>query len=194
MIIILGSQSKGRKEVLETMGIPFTLMSADVDEKAIRHDDPATLTKAIAHAKATALLPQIREEALLITADTVVVSNHKIREKSANYQEAAENLRVYSAYPLQIVSAVVVTNTKTGEQRDGIDIATVWFGAIPEDVIAQMALRPDICSFAGAFAFQDPLQRKYIERFEGEEESILGLPKMLTLRLLREIGYVDVVN
>jgi len=51
-------------------------------------------------------------------------------------------------------------------------------------------LRLDITSFAGAFAFQDPLQRKYIDHFEGEEESILGLPKALTLRLLNECGAI----
>ena len=188
MNIILGSQSKGRKEVLERMGMAFTIMFADIDEKSIRHEDPVELTKAIARAKAAALIDRIKESALLITADTVIVCNNKVKEKSATREEAAENLREYGKYPLQTVSAVVVTNTQTGEWREGTNAATVWFRAIPEEAIARMVSRSDICSFAGAFAFQDPLQRSFIERFEGEEESILGLPKNLTLRLLNEMG------
>ena len=173
---------------MEHMGMPFIVMPADIDEKSIRYDDPRELTRAIARAKADALLPQISDEALLITADTVVVCGGKIREKAATPEEAADFLREYGSFPLRTVSAVVVTNTLTREQREGDDVATVWFRSIPEKAIAEMVSRTDICSFAGAFAFQDPLQQSFIKRFNGEEESILGLPKALTLRLLKELG------
>ena len=173
---------------MEHLGMPFTVMSADIDERAIRYDDPRELTRAIARAKADALLAQIKDEALLITADTVVVCGDKIREKAATPEEAAHFLREYGFSPLQIVSAVVVTNTLTHEQREGGDVATVWFRAMPEVAITEMVSKSDICNFAGAFGFQDPLQRSFIERFDGEEESILALPKALTLRLLKELG------
>jgi len=175
---------------MERMGISFFIMSANIDEKSIRHDDARELTRAIAHAKADALVAKITEPTILITADTVISINGKIREKATTQEEAAKFLREYGAYPLQTVSAIVVTNTETHEQKDGVGIATIWFRPIPEEVIAQMILRPDICSFAGAFAYQDPLQRKYIDHVEGEEESILGLPKALTLRLIREVGAI----
>lgn len=168
--------------------MPFEVMPADIDEKSIRNDDPVELTRAIAHAKADALLLRIHESAILITADTVVTCNGKIREKASTPQEARDFLREYGMHPLQTVSAVVVTNTQTRVQRDGVDIATVWFRSIPEEKIAQMISRNDICSFAGAFAYQDPLQKSFIDRIEGEEESILGLPKQLMLDLLQEVG------
>lgn len=172
---------------MQRMGMSFTTMSADIDERSIRRDNAQELTRAIARAKADALLARINDEALLITADTVVVCNNKIREKATTPGEAAEFLREYGSFPLQTISAAVVTNTVTHEQREGNDVATVWFRPIPEVIIAQMVSRSDICSFAGAFAFQDPLQRSYIERFDGEEESILGLPKALILRLMQEL-------
>ena len=170
----------------------FEIMPADIDEKLIRHDDPIELTRAIAHAKADALLSRIHESVILITADTVVTCNNKIREKASTPQEAGNFLREYGTHPLQTVSAVVVTNTQTRMRRDGVDIATVWFRSIPEEMIARMIARDDICSFAGAFAYQDPLQKSFIDRIEGEEESILGLPKQLTLDLLKEILVSDI--
>jgi len=38
--IILGSQSKYRRKILENMGYDFKIMPANIDEKAIRFDDP----------------------------------------------------------------------------------------------------------------------------------------------------------
>lgn len=173
---------------MKRIGMPFEIMPADIDEKLIRRKDPVELTRVIARAKTDALLLQIREPAVLITADTVVTCNSNIREKPLTPQEAGDFLRQYSTYPLQTVSAVVVTNTQTRAQQDGVDITTVWFRPIPEEVIAKMILRNDICSFAGAFAFQDSLQRSFIDKIEGEEESILGLPRKLTVRLMREVS------
>lgn len=40
MKIILGSKSKGRRGVLESLGYEFEVMLADIDEKVIRSDDP----------------------------------------------------------------------------------------------------------------------------------------------------------
>ena len=172
--------------------MPFIVMPADIDEKSIRHDNPIELTRVIAYAKADALVLRIHDSAILITADTVVMCNGKIREKAATAKEAGDFLREYGTHSLQTVSAVVVTNTHTRIQKDGVDIATAWFRPIPEEVIAQMISRIDICSFAGAFAYQDALQRSFIDRIEGEEESILGLPKQLTLNLLKEILASDI--
>lgn len=172
---------------MERMGMVFEVMPADIDEKSIRRDDPAELTRAIAHAKADALLLRIQYPAIVITADTVVMCNGKIHEKAGTPREAGDFLREYGHAPLQTITAVVVTNTQTRVQRDGVDIATVWFRPIPEEVITQMISRPDICAFAGAFAFQDSLQKSFIDRIEGEEESILGLPKRLMLNLLKDI-------
>src|SRR5262245_54982209 len=88
MPIILGSQSQGRRPLLSAMGYAFAVMPAHIDERAIRADDPGVLTLALAHAKADALLPQIREPALLITSDQVVVWQGTIREKPAHAEEA----------------------------------------------------------------------------------------------------------
>lgn len=40
---------------------------------------------------------------------------------------------------------------------------------------------------AGGYNADEPLLRPYIERIEGEEESVLGLPKKLTKSLLEQV-------
>jgi septum formation protein len=185
MKIILGSQSAGRKKVLEKMGYTFEIMPADIDEKAIRFDDPTALTLALAHAKADKLLPQIHEPAILITSDQVVVCNRRILEKPASEQEAREYLAMHSQNPAETVTSVVVVNTKNGKQVEGTDIAKIWFRSVPEETITQYIKTRDPFIHSGGFDHEHPLLAPYVEKIEGEAESITGLPKSLTKKLIR---------
>jgi septum formation protein len=184
MHIILGSQSKGRRELLAAMGYEFAVMPANIDERAIRSEDPGGLTLALAHAKADALLPQIHEPAVLITSDQVVVWQGKIREKPVHVEEARAFLRGYAEAPAETVTAVVVTHTATGVRRQGIDRATVWFRRIPGQAIEQVVARGEVFAHAGGFSITDPLLEPYIERVDGTAESVIGLPTALTRRLI----------
>src|SRR5262249_56962971 len=134
MHIILGSQSLGRRELLSAMGYVFAVMPAHIDERAIRSADPGALTLALAHAKADALLPQIHEPALLITADQVVVWRGTIREKPAHAEEARAFLRGYAEGQAETVTAVGVTHTATGGRRRGGGRATGWLRPSPAGV------------------------------------------------------------
>jgi septum formation protein len=187
MKIILGSASKQRKRVLERWGYAFEVMTADIDEKAIRFEDPKKLTMALAKAKAEALRPKIKEPVLLITADQVVLWNGQILEKPENPEQARIFLKGYSQYPAQPVNAVVVTNTQTGVQLGENDINTVHFRNFPDDVIEQLIAQGNIFSQAGAFSLEDPLIAPYIEHIVGTLDSVEGLPKELTERLIKEV-------
>lgn len=187
MRIILGSASKQRKKVLKRMGYTFEVMVADIDEKAIRLDDPKKLTMALALAKAEALRLKITEPALLITADQVVMCNGEILEKPENPEQARRFLQGYAQYPAQPINAVVVTNTETGVQKGENDENTVYFRKFPNDVIEQLIAQGNIFSQAGAYSVEDPLIAPYVERIVGTIDSVEGLSKEITERLMKEV-------
>jgi septum formation protein len=187
MKIILGSGSESRKKILGEMGYEFEVMTSDIDEKAIRFDDPKKLTLALANAKADALLERIEEPVILITADQVVSWNGQIREKAADKNEARLFLRTYHEYPAEIVTAVAVTNTHTGKSVTEVDVAQVIFKEIPDYVIDNIIEHGNIMSKAGAFAIENPLFDPYIEKVEGAIDSVMGLPKELTKRLIEVV-------
>lgn len=82
----------------------YEVMKADIDEKAIRHDEPRDLVLSLAHAKADALVQQLTAQqqgtaangndccfqggTYLITCDQVVVHDGQIREKPEDIAEA----------------------------------------------------------------------------------------------------------
>ncbi len=60
--IICGTSSKWRQKVLQNAGFDCRVMTADIDEKAIRHADPKIMPVLIAKAKAEAILKKLKEE------------------------------------------------------------------------------------------------------------------------------------
>ena len=190
MKVILGSQSEGRREVLSSMGYKFEILNPNINEKTIRSEDPTKLTLALANAKADALLPEIKnkEPTILITSDQVVVWDGKVREKPQTKEEARKVLASYSVKPAETVTAVVATNTANQKRVNGVDIARVWFKKIPEEVIERIIRQGEIFSHAGGFSITDLLLEEYVAEVEGAIDSVIGLPKELTNRLIREVS------
>ena len=188
MNLILGSQSVGRRTALESTGIEFTIMPADIDEKAIRSNDYHEMPILIARAKAAALLPRITEDAILITADQVVECAGEVREKPESEAEARRYLASYLTEPAQTNSAVVVTNTRTGKQAEGIDIAQTYFKFIPDSVVDELIADGAILESAGAFIIENPITAPYVDRIDGTPDSIQGLPLELMFKLISEVS------
>jgi len=189
MKIILGSKSLYRSIILKQMGYEFTIMDPNIDEKAIRCENPKQLVTALAYAKAEALLPQINAEALLITSDQVVYCNNQIIEKPESIEEAKYFLDLFAKYPAQTFTAILVTNTASGQQACGVDIAEIKIAPIPQDVIDMIVQQDYILHFAGGFSIDDPLFIPYIEQIIGDPDSIRGLPKLLVNELLVAAGF-----
>lgn len=187
MNLILGSQSKGRQLVLQNAGIKFTIMPANIDEKAIRSDDYEKLPLLLARAKAEALTAKIHEPALLLTADTVVIYKGELREKPQSPEQAKAYLSSYEpGAPAWVTTGVVVTNLQTGQRVEGLDRAGVYFNSIPEAVVEQATTDGYVFGCAGAFAIETPLLAPFVSRIDGERNAIIGLPLELTQRLFKE--------
>jgi septum formation protein len=190
MKLILGSQSKNRKGLMEQYGLPFEVVTPNIDEKAIRLDDPKELVLALGNAKADAVLAKINEPALVITSDQVVWHKGSIIEKPADAEDARTMLRRYDlSDPAETVTSVVVTNSESGKRREGVDVAKIWFKPFSEELIEEWIKRGTPYEHAGAFAVENEMFKPLVDRIEGELESIIGLPKVLTLSLLSEMGY-----
>ena len=186
--IILGSESLSRKKALKNMGYDFEVMPSRINEKTIPFNNPFKLTLAIANAKADSLLPKIKEPAILITADQVVVCNGKILEKPTKPAEAEKFLKNYADYPAETVTSVVVVNTETGKRVEGTDIATITFNPIPDHIIKHYIATRDPFFHSGGFDHEHPLLTEYVKEIKGEPESITGLPVTLTEKLINEVS------
>ncbi|CAA2955059.1 maf DDB_G0281937 isoform X2 [Olea europaea subsp. europaea] len=194
--IILGSSSIARKMILSEMGYEFTTMSADIDEKAIRKEKPEDLVMALAEAKADAIASKLQnienqendgKPTVLVAADTVVVYEGMIREKPSNKEEARQFIKGYSGGHAATVSSVVVRNLKTGFRRGEWDKVEIQFHDIPEHIIDNLIEEGNVLYVAGALIIEHPLVLPYVKAVVGTTDSVMGLPKALTERLIKEV-------
>ncbi|MFA4845469.1 MAG: Maf family protein [Patescibacteria group bacterium] len=186
MTIILGSSSHHRKAVLTGMGFSFTVISPDIDEKAIRREDPKELVEAIAQAKMDAVLTQVHEDAIVITSDMVIVVAGEVREKPLTKEEAYTFISTFSTMPQIATSGTVVCNTATGKRVSAVDEVIVTFDPIPQENIEEFVESGEVFIYAGALAVEHPLFKPYAH-FDGEFESLMGLPKEKTLKMMEDV-------
>lgn len=186
MNIILGSASKFRNQILRESGFEFRSVPAEIDEKAIRTPDIRRLPLLIASAKNQKLQQEISEPSILVTADTIIVFEDQVREKPKDEQEAREFLQSYGRSPVEVITAVVVTNTQTGKILSAAESAKVYFHKIPHNVIEEIVKHGAIMHAAGGFIIEMPIFQKYTVHVEGNMDTIMGLPTKLTKRLIEK--------
>ncbi|XP_020530329.1 maf-like protein DDB_G0281937 isoform X1 [Amborella trichopoda] len=195
--IILGSSSIARRNILSEMGYAFTVMSADIDEKSIRIENPEDLVMALAEAKADAIISRLdlsvykepsAEPTLLITADQVVVHEGVIREKPLSKEEARAFIKGYSKGHAATIGSVLVTNLKTGIRKGEVDKAEIYFHDIPDEIIESLVNIEEgkVLNVAGGLIVEHPLTSPLVEAMVGTTDSVMGLPKVLTQTLIRE--------
>ncbi|KAK6258350.1 hypothetical protein SCA6_012824 [Theobroma cacao] len=207
--LILGSSSMARQRILAEMGYEFTIMTADIDEKSIRKEKPEDLVTALAEAKADAIISMlqntgiIEEDAhttLLITADTVVVYKGMIREKPSSEEEAREYIKGYSGGHAAVVGSVLVTNLRTGASKGGWERAEVYFHDIPDEVINNLSFLMVSCAqidegipfkVAGGLMLEHPLTLPFVEAVIGATDTVMGLSKSLTEKLIQEALFLQ---
>ncbi|KAK8472960.1 hypothetical protein PHAVU_001G014200 [Phaseolus vulgaris] len=193
--IILGSSSVARRKILSEMGFLFTLMTADIDEKSIRKETPEELVMALAEAKANAIISKLQstsnqervdEPTILITADTVVVYEGVIREKPTSKEEARQFLKDYSGKCAATVGSVLVTNIKTGFRKGDSDRVEIYFNEIPDEIIEKLVDEGITLNVAGGLIIEHPSILPFVKEVVGTTDSVMGLPKSLTEKLLKE--------
>lgn len=106
MEIILASQSPRRRELLERMGLSFSVRAADIDEAMEPGKDPAQEVARVSRAKAMAAPAGPQD--VVIAADTIVVCGGRILGKPGTEERAAEMLRLLSGRDHQVMTGFTV--------------------------------------------------------------------------------------
>lgn len=190
MLIILGSQSPRRRELLAELGYSFRAITIDADEHY-----PSTLSEGeipsfIARAKAEAYYQQLRDEELLITADTVVCVDGQVLGKPQDKEDAKRMLRLLSGRSHQVYTAVAFTTRVNGEPHTTVQVdrADVTFLRLTEEQIAYYVEQYQPLDKAGAYGIQEWIGFVGIESIKGSFYTVMGLPTHLVAQYLMREG------
>ena len=98
-------------------------------------------------------------------------------------------LQGYGTHPIEEYTAVVVTNSASGKEHSATNVSKFAFKPLPNKVIEEWLKKRNPLDHAGGFAIQDEIILPYWTRIDGRRDSIMGLPKELTRRLLKQAGF-----
>src|SRR5215469_17593560 len=186
--IVLACESPFRRRAMDMVGIPYETRAANIDEKAIRDDDPKTLTRKLAEAKAWKVAEEC-PDAVIVSGDAVAAKNGKIYEKPVDLNEAARFLAEFSGNEFQFVTSLAVLHAPKGKMLSAVEISNITFRSLEEREIRDYIQKYSVLNYAGAFESDAVL--KFADRVSGAVNIGTALPVSRLIGLLREQG-VDV--
>jgi septum formation protein len=171
---ILASKSPRRQELLKSLGIEFVVITSEVEENY-----PDILTKEeipvfLAELKAKHFKNQLKENDLLITADTIVWLNGEVIGKPENKNEAVKTLQKLSAQEHQVISGVCLTSIH--KQKSFFSISNVRFKELSLSEIEYYVSEFNPIDKAGAYGIQEWIGYIGITHIEGSFYNVMGLP------------------
>lgn len=187
MDLILASASPRRRELLEQIGVQFTIAVSDVDEIIDAGAPPEQQVQSLALQKAQAVATT-RKDGLVLGADTVVVNDGVLLGKPHSEAEAKEMLAGLSGKWHQVMTAVALVDAGEAQHTwTSVEITNVKFRELTEDDIAAYVATGESMDKAGAYGIQG-YGALLVERIEGCYNNVVGLPLQLVARGLRTWG------
>jgi septum formation protein len=192
--LVLASQSASRRAMLAAAGIPFTAVSAGVDEDAAKAalfaEGLAARDMADALAELKALKVSSRDgQALVLGCDSVVVlEDGAMLDKPRSRAEAAEHLARLSGKRHDLVSGAVIAEGGRAVWRV-VDRARMHVRPLSAAFIeTYLDLEwPEIAGCVGCYRIEGPGAQLFT-RIEGSQFTVLGLPLLQVLDYLRIRG------
>jgi len=172
--IILASNSPRRIELLQKLGVLFSVQPSDFDEKLVKHGNPAEFARLCALGKALDVAMRL-QEGIVLGADTVVVLDGKVFGKPKSAVDAHRMLKRFSGKTHAVFTGIALVNAKTKERSSAVDKSKVKFKKLSKQAIGDYIASGECFGKAGAYAIQGK-GAMLIEGYEGSFSNIVGLP------------------
>ncbi len=183
--IVLASGSPRRRELLEQLGLTFTVTAPDVDESPLPGEDPVAYVGRVALAKVDAVFNStVVPGALVIAADTTVDLEGEIIAKPVDLDDARAMLRRLSGRTHAVHTGVAL-------RRDDRCVSAtvtsqVTFVTLSEPGVEWYVGTGEPLGKAGAYAIQGA-GAVLVHTVEGSVTNIIGLPLPTVVQLARQL-------
>lgn len=180
--LILASGSPRRREILEAMGLSFSVDVSSADESFT--GAPEAMVLELSRRKAQAVAAR-HADSVILAADTVVFCD-KVLGKPHSDEEARRMLAMLSGRWHSVYTGVTMIDTHSGRLLSRADATRVHFVPLTQGEIDAYVATGETRDKAGAYAIQGR-GGMLIDRIEGSYSNVVGLPMALVRSMLLEL-------
>lgn len=184
--LVLASASPRRRQLLRMIGIAHEVVPAAIDESMRAGETPEAYVERVAREKGAAVAAR-RPEAVVLSADTIVVIDGRVLGKPRDAADARAMLQALGGRTHVVHTAVAVTRDGGAAAVAAIESPHVTFGPLTDDVIAAYVATGEPLDKAGAYGIQG-FGATLVERVEGDFFAVMGLPLRRCVELLERSG------
>lgn len=181
--LILASGSPRRRELLDLMGLTYTVETPDVDENYSGR--PAETVMEISRRKAAAVAAR-HTDSMIIAADTLVFAEGPLG-KPHTPERAKEMLRSLAGNWHHVYTGITVINTRSGRILRNVDKTRVHIVPMTEEEIDAYVATGEPLDKAGAYGIQG-MGGMFVDRIDGSYSNVVGLPMAMLRTMLAQIG------
>lgn len=173
--ILLASASPRRRELLQQLGVKFQIAPPiDVEENYPQSMPVTEIASYLSQLKADAYKSLIDSNQLVITADTIVVSDGVVLGKPSCELEAKAMLTALSGHVHEVITGVSIS---TAEKRITFSVVTeVHFANLSEQEIDDYVSEYKPLDKAGAYGIQEWIGCIGVKNINGSFYNVMGLP------------------
>ena len=183
--IILASRSPRRQQLLQMMGIEFEVRTKETGEDYPDHLQNEQIVLYLASKKAIAFENEIKENELLMSADTIVVHKNKVLNKPADYNEAVKMLTALKGSMHEVYTGVCIASINKKELL--YDKSEVYFRNYTTEDIHYYISNFKPYDKAGAYAIQEWIGVIGIKAIKGDFYNVMGLPVSRVMQALASL-------
>ncbi len=183
MRYILASKSPRRKELLGEIISDFEIITKDVDESLPEGIHPQSGVEILALRKGKAVADEVGEGCIVISSDTLVEIGGTPLGKPVDRNDAIAMLKMLSGKAHNVHTGVAVHFG--GRAYSGVATTAVYFREMTDLEIEEYVDSGDPMDKAGSYGIQSG-GGKFVEKIEGDYDTVVGLSVSLTKRLIDE--------
>ena len=181
--LYLASASPRRKELLSQLGLDFSVLTVDVEEKQQKNENAADYVRRLSLQKSQAGVTQAPSDAPVLGADTIVVCDQWVLEKPTDFEDAKRMLLRLSNRQHQVMTAVTLSNVN--QSLTALVVTDVWFKSLSDSEIEAYWQTGEPVDKAGSYGIQG-LGGRFVTRIEGSYTGVVGLPLYETEQLIQQ--------
>ncbi|HNR20546.1 MAG TPA: Maf family nucleotide pyrophosphatase [Bacteroidia bacterium] len=172
--IILASRSPRRQQLLQMMGLQFEVRTKETDESFPSHLKREQVVMHLALKKALAFEEEIKENELIITADTIVVFGDDVINKPEDRADAIRMLQKLSGNMHEVFTGVCIMSSI---KKELLNVRSeVYFKPINISDIEYYIDNFKPYDKAGAYGIQDWFGLICILKINGSFYNVMGMP------------------